>query len=94
MAKRIFAKITFNEVLALKTEALNSANKIAESFLNDEDFEGTVEQALEAKETFYDIEKHAVAQAFEGVRNSLMGLSDLLSTYDAEAAEAIKSIVV
>lgn len=94
VAKRIFAKITFNEVLALKTEALNSANKIAESFLNDEDFEGTVEQALEAKETFYDIEKHAVAQAFEGVRNSLMGLSDLLSTYDAEAAEAIKSIVV
>lgn len=93
ISKKIFAKITRNDTLKLKNEAINNANQLAKSFLNDAEFEGTVEEALETKETFYQADKHAIERTFEGVRNTLMKLRDVLSIYDKEAASAVNGII-
>ena len=93
ISKKIFAKITRNDTLKLKNEAINIANQLAKSFLNDAEFEGTIEEALETKETFYQADKHAVERTFEGVRNTLMKLRDVLSVYDKEAAAAVSGII-
>lgn len=93
ISKKIFAKITRNDTLKLKNEAINTANRLAKSFLNDAEFEGTVDEALKTKETFYQADKHAVERTFEGVRNALMKLRDTLAVYDKTAAKAISNII-
>lgn len=52
VAKKVFYKVTKNEVALMKTQALEVAEKLASNFMSD-NFEGTLENALSTEETLY-----------------------------------------
>lgn len=94
LAKRIFATIKRDEVMKAKLEAETLARDIAKGFMSD-NFEGSVEEALNFRETLYDADVSFNVKTFRNVMKTLrsqakqMGAisEDLFKKFDAIASQ-------
>lgn len=94
LAKRIFATIKGDEIMKAKLEAETLARDIANGFMSD-DFEGSVEEALNFRETLYDADVSFNVKTFRNVMKTLrsqakqMGAisEDLFKKFDAIASQ-------
>lgn len=69
-AKRVFNNITGNDIANAKLDAVRTADAIAQGFMSP-NFQGTVEQALETKETLFSSKDSINVSTFKSVLNIL-----------------------
>lgn len=94
LAKKIFATVSGNEVMKTALEVESIALDIAEGFISD-NFEGSVETALETRETLFDEDLTIEVKSFRTVVESLRRLSsemrgiseDLFKKFDRLAGQ-------
>lgn len=89
--KKLFAKITSNKLQQLKLEAEEVANLAAENFLSP-NFEGSVDVALERKETLYSKESTTSTQTFAELKAKLKLYKKRLSAINYSVKKRAKEI--
>lgn len=93
MAKSIFATIRGDKIQKAILEADEIARNIAEDFTSSE-FSGTVEQALETKETLYSKRESNNIKAFKRIVKQLELQSEEMAAIDRRLREKFDSIVL
>lgn len=93
LAKRVFATLKGDQVLKDALDANRIARDIARNFMSS-DFEGSIENALEIKETLYSSKSSINTITFREVMNGLMkATSQLRAISDDAIAKSVKSII-
>ena len=90
LAKRVFYKMTGNQVRLNKLEALQIADKIARGFMSGE---GSIENALSREETLYDVEYSKTVQTYKKVRALLKTTAAELKAANSDLADVVTAFV-
>lgn len=91
-AKRIFAKMKGDTVEQARLEAKSIADKIARSFMS-EDFEGSIDTAMEKVETLYSREKSGAEQLFNRFQAKIKESQIVLRAFYPERAKTLGVIL-
>ncbi|MCF0134175.1 MAG: hypothetical protein HUJ72_09940, partial [Blautia sp.] len=83
--KRMFYKVTRNDIALLKEDAYSYADKIAEGYISSE-FEGNVEEAISYKETRYHSEAVEAVKILNEVLNSVRSLKMQLQAVSSKGS--------